>query len=210
MREPEPTAAHQPIVPLCQRCATNAKGFDVRVGTTGRYVATHYPVRAGRYCHECAGVIADDRNAQRRTRRAWTGVSGSADLANRTITHTIPVGDTNSPAGTIDVRLIPGDEQLRAFTAGMADNQLYLVDTQHGTATAVFDFGIYTIPLVPSASVWPQLLRINKAGTRLFITLNYAGQAGKVVMLDITDPVHPVALDVADPSLRLLDTQIYK
>jgi hypothetical protein len=46
------------------------------------------------------------------------------DLANRTITHTIPVGDTNSPAGTIDVRLIPGDEQLRAFTAGMADNQL--------------------------------------------------------------------------------------
>jgi hypothetical protein len=74
MREPEPTAAHQPTVPLCQRCATNAKGFDVRVDTTGRYVATHYPVRAGRYCHACAGVIADDRNAQRRTRRQ--GVHG--------------------------------------------------------------------------------------------------------------------------------------
>ena len=58
---------HQPTVPLCQRCATNAKGFDVRVGTTGRYVATHYPVRAGRYCQACAGVIADDMNAQRHT-----------------------------------------------------------------------------------------------------------------------------------------------
>jgi hypothetical protein len=69
MREPEPTADHQPTVPLCQRCATNAKGFDVRVGTTGRYVATHYPVRAGRYCQECAGVIADDMNAQQRPRR---------------------------------------------------------------------------------------------------------------------------------------------
>jgi selenium-binding protein 1 len=124
------------------------------------------------------------------------------DLAQRTITRTIVVGDPDNPAGTIDVKLIPGDTQQRAFTAGMADNQLYLVDTQQGTATAVFDFGVYALPLVPSAPVWPQLLRINKAGTRLFITLNYAGQAGKVVMLDITDPVHPVELDVADLGLN--------
>jgi len=124
------------------------------------------------------------------------------DFATRTITRTIPVGDANTPAGTIDVKLIPGDERLRAFTAGMADNQLYLVDTQQGTATAVFDFGLYAIPLVPSAPVWPQLLRINQAGTRLFITLNYAGQAGKVVMLDITDPGHPVEVDVVDLGLN--------
>jgi len=69
------------------------------------------------------------------------------DLAQRTITRTIVVGDPNNPAGTIDVKLIPQDPQLRAFTAGMADNQLYLVDTQLGTATAVFDFGSYAMPL---------------------------------------------------------------
>src|SRR5262249_17515440 len=124
------------------------------------------------------------------------------DLAQRAITRTIVVGDPNNPAGTIDVKLIPHDPQQRAFTAGMADNQLYLVDTHHGTAATVFDFGVYAMPLVPSAPVWPQLLRINQQGTRVFITLNYAGQAGKVVMLDITDPVHPVALDVVDLGLN--------
>ena len=69
MPEQEPTTANQPKGPMCQRCATHAKGFDVRVGTTGRYVATRYPVRAGRYCQSCASVIADARNTQRRTRR---------------------------------------------------------------------------------------------------------------------------------------------
>jgi hypothetical protein len=58
------------------------------------------------------------------------------------------------------------------------------------------------MPLVPSAPVWPQILRINKAGTRLFISLNYAGQAGKVVMLDITDPGHPAVVDVVDLGLN--------
>ena len=74
MQEQEPTADNQPTGHVCQRCATNAKGFDVRVGTTGGYVATRYPIRAGRYCQPCAGVIADERNAQRRTWRQ--GVHG--------------------------------------------------------------------------------------------------------------------------------------
>jgi selenium-binding protein 1 len=39
-------------------------------------------------------------------------------------------------------------------------------------------------------------------GTRLFITLNYAGQAGKVVMLNIEDPVHPAVVDVEDLGLN--------
>ena len=69
MQEQEPTADNQPKGHVCQRCTTNAKGFDVRVGTTGGYVATRYPIRAGRYCQQCAGVIADERNAQRRIRR---------------------------------------------------------------------------------------------------------------------------------------------
>jgi len=36
-----------------------------------------------------------------------------------------------------------GDIRHRAFTAGMNDNHLYLVDTQTGTARAVFDFSPY-------------------------------------------------------------------
>ena len=68
MHEQESTTDTHPTGPLCQRCARNAKGFGVRMGTTGRYVATHYPVRAGRYCQACAGAIADDMNAQRHTR----------------------------------------------------------------------------------------------------------------------------------------------
>jgi hypothetical protein len=117
------------------------------------------------------------------------------DLARRAITRTIAVGDPAHPAGTIDVKLIPHDPRLRAFTAGMTDNYLYLVDTEQGIARPVFDFEVFAIPGAP---VWPQLLRINKAGTRLFGTLNYAGQAGKVVMFDIARPERPAVLSVAD------------
>src|SRR5277367_3951131 len=41
------------------------------------------------------------------------------DFAKRSIVRTITVGDPASPAGTIDVGLIPGDRKLRGFTAGM-------------------------------------------------------------------------------------------
>jgi 56kDa selenium binding protein (SBP56) len=121
------------------------------------------------------------------------------DLAKRSVIRTIVVGDH---VGTMDVRLIPGDTGHRAFTAGMNDNQLYLVDTQGGTAKAVFDFSSYAVQAVPNPPIWPQLLLINRAGTRLFITLNFAGQAGKVVMLDISDPEHPQAVGDVDLGLN--------
>jgi len=114
------------------------------------------------------------------------------DLADRSITKTIPVGDPASPAGTMEVQLIPRDRRLRAYTAGMIDNKLYLVDTQGGTATQVFDFGIFSTSSVPAM---PQLFRMNREGTRLFVTLN---GAGKVVMLDIEQPRRPKVLSVAD------------
>jgi len=123
------------------------------------------------------------------------------NLAKRSVTRTIAVGDH---AGTMDVRLIPGDARHRAFTAGMNDNQLYLVDTQRGTARAVFDFAPYAVSAVPAPPIWPQLLNINKAGTRLFVTLNFAGQAGKVVMLDIADPEAPHAVG-AEPDAGVVD-----
>jgi hypothetical protein len=123
------------------------------------------------------------------------------DLAKRSITRTIVVGDQS---GTMDVKLIPGDIRHRAFTAGMNDNHLYLVDTQTGTARAVFDFSPYAVQAVPDPPVWPQLLLVNKAGTRLFVTLNFAGQAGKVVMLDIGDPERPQPVG-ADPEAGVVD-----
>jgi len=117
------------------------------------------------------------------------------DLEQRAITNTIIVGDPGHPAGTMEVQLIPHDPRLRAFTAGMADDNLYLVDTQAGTATAVFNFDVFA---VLNAHVMPQLLRINKQGTRLFVTLNYGGAAGKVVMFDIARPDQPKLLSVVD------------
>jgi hypothetical protein len=123
------------------------------------------------------------------------------NLAKRSVTRTVVVGDQS---GTMDVRLIPGDARHRAFTAGMNDNQLYLVDTQTGTARAVFDFTPYAVQAVPVPPIWPQLMVANKAGTRLFVTLNFAGQAGKVVMLDITDPERPAPLG-ADPDNSVVD-----
>jgi hypothetical protein len=114
------------------------------------------------------------------------------DLGARAITRTIVVGNPATPAGTMEVQLIPRDRQLRAFTAGMIDSKLYLVDTQDGTATAVFDFNVFSNGQVPAM---PQLLRMNREGTRLFVTLN---GAGKVVMLDIEQRRRPKVLSVVN------------
>jgi len=136
------------------------------------------PVRT---LHVHGGDTADLRSSV----RVW-------DLASRAITRTIAVGNPAHPAGTMDIQLIPRDQRLRAFTAGMVDDTLYLVDTQEGTATAVFKFDAFATANVPAM---PQLLRVNKEGTRLFVTLN---GAGKVVMFNIARPDHPEILSVAD------------
>jgi selenium-binding protein 1 len=118
------------------------------------------------------------------------GLRGSVrvwDLQARKILRTVKVGEGN--AGTIDVRLIPGDKKLRAYTAGMTDDKLYLVDTQAGAATPVFDFS--TI----AKGGWPQLMRTTKDGKRLFVSMNVAG---KVVMLDTSKPDQPKLLKVLD------------
>lgn len=108
------------------------------------------------------------------------------DLKRREILRTV---DIPGAGGTIDVKLIPGDSAGRAYTAGMIDDKLYLIDTRQGTATAVFDFK--TI----SSGGWPQLMRMTSDGRRLFITMN---QAGKVVMFDTSRPSSPRVLSVLD------------
>jgi hypothetical protein len=111
--------------------------------------------------------------------RVWT-------LSERKITRTIQVPGAG---GTIDVKLIPGDRRARAYTAGMLDDTLYLIDPRAGRATAVFDFS--TI----SKGGWPQLMRMTGDGKRLFITMNVAG---RVAMFDTSDPEHPALLSVLD------------
>jgi hypothetical protein len=108
------------------------------------------------------------------------------DLKKREIVRTVQIPGAG---GTIDVKLIPGDAAGRAYTAGMLDDKLYLVDTRQGTATPVFDFK--TI----SAGGWPQLMRMTRDGRRLFITMN---QAGKAVMFDTSQPSSPRVLTVLD------------
>jgi 56kDa selenium binding protein (SBP56) len=107
------------------------------------------------------------------------------DLHSKQILRTIAVPG----AGTIDVKLIPGDEKRRGLTASMLDGHLYLLDTEHGTAQAVFDFASI------SSDSWPQLMRMTKDGTRLFVSMN---QAGKIAMLDTSDPAHPALLKALD------------
>lgn len=114
------------------------------------------------------------------------------DFAERAITRTIVVGNPANPAGTMEVQLIPRGRRLQAFTAGMIDGKLYLVDTQEGTAMAVFDFNVLS---TRGVAAMPQLLRMNREGTRLFVTLN---GAGKVVMFDIEQPRRPKLLSVVN------------
>lgn len=108
------------------------------------------------------------------------------DLKRREILRTV---DIPGAGGTIDVKLIPDDSQARAYTAGMLDDKLYLVDTRRGTATPVFDFKSI------AAGGWPQLMRMTRDGRRLFITMN---QAGKVVMFDTSNPASPKVLSILD------------
>lgn len=91
--------------------------------------------------------------------------------------------------GTIDVKLIPHDRMHRAYTAGMLDDHLYLIDTRQGTARAVFDFSQI------QAGGWPQLMRVTRDGRRLFVSMN---QAGKVAMFDISNPEQPRLLKALD------------
>lgn len=117
------------------------------------------------------------------------GLRGSVrvwDFKQRKILRTIKLPN---PAGSIDVKLIPGNKDGLGYTAGMTDDQLYLLDTQHGTAQAVFDFG----PVAKEG--WPQLMRMTSDGKQLFISLN---TAGKVVMLDTTKPSQPRLVKVLD------------
>jgi len=108
------------------------------------------------------------------------------DLQARKIVRTVAIP---SALGTMDVTLIPGDPQERAFTAGMFDGLVYLVDTKAGTAKVVFDCETIVPHFeVPVRGGMTQLLAMPRNGNRLFFGSFQAGQVG---MLDVSDPEHP-------------------
>lgn len=109
------------------------------------------------------------------------------DFQNRSIIRTIEIP---SALGTMDVKLIPGDPRGRAYTTGMFDGLVYLVDTLNGTSQVVFDCeDIVPHVEVPVRGGMTQLLAMPRSGDRLIFASFQAGQVG---MLDVTDPEHPV------------------
>ena len=115
------------------------------------------------------------------------------DFQNRTIIRTVQI--PGAP-GTMDVKLIPGDPQGRAFTAGMFDGLVYLVDTTAGTAKVVFDCETIVPHVdVPVRGGMTQLLAMPQSGDRLIFGSFQAGQVG---MLDVSDPEHPVQTGIVN------------
>jgi selenium-binding protein 1 len=115
------------------------------------------------------------------------------DFKRRKIIRTVEI--PGNP-GTMDVKLIPGDPKARAFTAGMFDGLVYLVDTLNGTAKVVFDCeNIVPHIEVPVRGGMTQLLAIPDSGDRLIFASFQAGQVG---MLDIADPEHPFQSGIVD------------
>jgi selenium-binding protein 1 len=105
------------------------------------------------------------------------------NLRERRIFRTVDLPDA---AGTMDVRLIPGDHHGRAITANMFTGLFYTVDPTDGSFVQAFDAETITPHVdVPVHGGMPQLLAAPRGGRRLIFSRFMAGQ---VAMLDITNP----------------------
>jgi hypothetical protein len=115
---------------------------------------------------------------------------------SRTIIRTVQIP---TAIGTMDVRLIPGDPLGRAYTAGMFDGFVYLIDTFAGTARKVFDCEtIIPHVEVPVRGGMTQILAMPNSGDRLIFASFQAGQIG---MLDVTDRDRPVQSGIVNLGL---------
>jgi selenium-binding protein 1 len=115
------------------------------------------------------------------------------DFNKRAIVRTIEIAGA---MGTMDVKLIPKDPRGRAFTAGMFDGLVYLVDTMNGTSQVVFDCeDVVPHVEVPVRGGMTQLLAMPRSGDRLIFASFQAGQVG---MLDVRDPEHPLQTGIVN------------
>ncbi len=102
-------------------------------------------------------------------------------------------------AGTMDVKLIPGDPRGRAVTANMFSGLVYTVDPTDGSFVQSFDCETIVPHVeVPVRGGMTQLLAMPRNGKRLIFGSFQAGQVG---MLDITDRSHFKQLSIVNLGL---------
>jgi 56kDa selenium binding protein (SBP56) len=168
--------------------------YDRHLNLVGEYPATD-PADGGLNPH---GIDADFRRNLLvtsdfvnpvTTLNVWTGpieLRSSVrfwNLRERRITQTVQLPDN---AGTMDVKLIPGDRHGRAVTANMFTGLVYTVDPTTGRYVQSFDCeSIVPHIEVPVAGGMVQLLAMPRSGRRMIFASFQAGQIG---MLDITNP----------------------
>ena len=98
----------------------------------------------------------------------------------------------------MDVKLIPGDPQRRAFTAGMFDGFVYLVNTTDGTHLRLRLRG-HRAPFRSAGSRRHDAAASHAAdGDRLIFGFFQAGQVG---MLDVSDPEAPFQTGIVNMGL---------
>lgn len=113
------------------------------------------------------------------------------DLAGRRITRTINLPDS---AGTMDVKLLPGDSRGRAVTVNMFTGLFYTIDPADGSFVQSFDASTVTPHVeTPVRGGMPGLLALPRSGGRLIYATIMAGQ---VVMLDVSNPAQFKQLSV--------------
>jgi selenium-binding protein 1 len=136
--------------------------------------------------------VVPDGPVLRNTVRVW-------DFQRRKILKTIAAPAVGG-IGTMDIKVIPGDRLGRAYTAGMFNGLIYLIDPQAGTATEAFDCeDVVPHRETPVPGGMIQILQMTSNGSRL---LAGTFQAGQIVMLDTTDRAHLKQVDVVDLGLE--------
>ena len=115
------------------------------------------------------------------------------DLDTRSIKRTVFLPDN---AGTMDVKLLPGDDRGRAVTVNMFTGLFYSVDPTDGSYEQAFDASTVTPHVdTPVPGGMPGLLAVPRGGRSLIFATIMAGQ---VVMLDVSNPKQFKQLSVID------------
>ena len=105
------------------------------------------------------------------------------NLGSRTITRSVFLPDN---AGTMDVKLIPGDNHGRAVTVNMFTGLMYSVDPTDGSYDVAFDMSdVQPHVDTPVPGGMPGLLAVPR-GQKTVITATF--MAGQVAMLDMSNP----------------------
>jgi len=105
------------------------------------------------------------------------------NLNARTITRSVFLPDE---AGTMDVKLIPGDSHGRAVTVNMFTGLMYSVDPTDGSYVQAFDMSdVKPHVSTPVSGGMPGLLAVPRGGHTVIAATFMAGQ---VVMLDMSNP----------------------